>query len=97
MGSDAMADVPCDSRQKPPAGQPSRQKVHRLGLVLFVAYVAMYAGFMGLVLAWPAALSWRPVAGVNLAILSGLGLIVAAIVLAVIFMLVGSTEDDHAA
>jgi hypothetical protein len=34
---------------------------------------------------------------VNLAILSGLGLIVAAIILAVIFMLAGTTEDDHAA
>ncbi|MBL6713017.1 DUF485 domain-containing protein [bacterium] len=88
-----MDEMPVESRQKPPA----RQKVHRLGMVLFVAYVAMYVGFMGLVLAWPEALSWRPVAGVNLAILSGLGLIVAAIILAVIFMLAGTTEDDHAA
>lgn len=88
-----MDDAPADSRPKPPA----RQKVHRLGLVLFFAYVAMYVAFMGLVLVWPAALSWRPVAGVNLAILSGLGLIVAAIVLAVVFMLAGTTEDDHAA
>jgi uncharacterized membrane protein (DUF485 family) len=88
-----MAEVPVGSRQKP----PTRQRVHRLGLGLFIAYVMMYAGFMGLVLVWPEALSWRPVAGVNLAILSGLGLIVAAIVLAVIFMLAGTTEDDHAA
>lgn len=88
-----MDETPVDSRPKPPA----RQKVHRLGLVLFFAYVAMYVAFMGLVLVWPAALSWRPVAGVNLAILSGLGLIVAAIVLAVVFMLAGTTEDDHAA
>jgi uncharacterized membrane protein (DUF485 family) len=73
-----MDEMPVESRQKPPA----RQKVHRLGMVLFVAYEA---------------LSWRPVAGVNLAILSGLGLIVAAIILAVIFMLAGTTEDDHAA
>lgn len=92
-----MADLPGKSRQLPPGKPPARQKVHRLGLVLFIAYVAMYAAFMGLVLAWPAALSWRPVAGVNLAILSGLWLIVAAIVLAVVFMLAGTTEDDHAA
>ena len=50
-----MDEMPVESRQKPPA----RQKVHRLGMVLFVAYVAMYVGFMGLVLAWPEALSWR--------------------------------------
>ena len=91
-----MDGEPGESRQKPPAHPPRRQKVHRLGMVLFIMYVAMYAGFMGLVLVWPSALSWRPVAGVNLAILSGLGLIVAAIVLAVVFMLAGTTEDDHA-
>lgn len=80
--------------EKPPGPAP-RQRVNPLGMVLFVAYVALYVGFMGLVLIWPEALSWRPVAGVNLAILSGLGLIVAAIVLAVVFMVAASTEEDH--
>lgn len=92
-----MTDEPVESPHEPPARRPEPLRVSRLGLVLFFAYVAMYAGFMGLVLASPETLSWRPVAGVNLAILSGLGLILAAIVLSVVFMLAGTAEDDHAA
>lgn len=58
----------------------------RIGLGLFAAYVVLYAGFMMLVLARPDWLSARPVGGVNLAVTYGLGLIVAALVLAVIYM-----------
>jgi uncharacterized membrane protein (DUF485 family) len=80
-----------------PRTPPPRVQVHRLGIVLFVVYVALYVGFMGLVLVWPESLSWRPVAGVNLAVLSGLGLIVAALLLSVIFMLAPAPEDHDAA
>lgn len=59
----------------------------RSGFVLFWIYVALYGGFMALVLVRPDLLSWRPFGGVNLAILSGLGLIVAAFVLAAVYML----------
>ena len=59
----------------------------RTGLLLFWIYVALYGGFMGLVLVRPDLLALRPLAGVNLAILSGLGLIAAAFVLALISML----------
>ena len=58
----------------------------RLGLALFWVYVALYGGFMGLVLARPDLLSLRPFGGVNLAIAAGLGLIAAAVVLAVVYM-----------
>lgn len=58
----------------------------RIGLGLFAAYVLLYAGFMALVLARPDWLSARPVGGVNLAIAYGLGLIAAAVVLAVVYM-----------
>jgi uncharacterized membrane protein (DUF485 family) len=58
----------------------------RLGLVLFWIYVALYGSFMGLVLVRPDLLSWRPFGGVNLAIASGMGLIAAAFILAVIYM-----------
>jgi uncharacterized membrane protein (DUF485 family) len=58
----------------------------RLGLALFSIYVLLYGGFMGLVLMRPDLLSWRPFGGVNLAIASGMGLIAAAFVLAVIYM-----------
>ncbi|MFM8497958.1 MAG: DUF485 domain-containing protein [Planctomycetia bacterium] len=56
----------------------------RLGLVLFWIYVALYAGFMGLVLFRPDMLSIRPFGGVNLAIASGMGLIAAAFGLALL-------------
>lgn len=59
----------------------------RLGLALFWIYVLLYGGFMGLVLVRPDLLSWRPFGGVNLAIASGMGLIGAAFILAVLYML----------
>lgn len=55
--------------------------------MLFWIYVALYGGFMGLVLVRPDLLALRPFAGVNLAILAGLGLILAAFILALISML----------
>ena len=67
-----------ESRQPAPAS--------RLGLALFGVYVLLYAGFMLLVLVRPEALSARPFGGVNLAIACGLGLIVAAVVLSVVYM-----------
>jgi uncharacterized membrane protein (DUF485 family) len=58
----------------------------RLGLALFWIYVLLYGGFMGLVLMRPDLLSWRPFGGVNLAIAAGMGLIAAALVLAMVYM-----------
>jgi uncharacterized membrane protein (DUF485 family) len=58
----------------------------RLGLALFWVYVLLYGAFMGLVLVRPDLLSWRPFGGVNLAIAAGMGLIAAALVLAVVYM-----------
>jgi uncharacterized membrane protein (DUF485 family) len=70
----------------------------RLGLSLFWIYVALYGGFMALVLVRPDLLSRRPFGGVNLAILYGMGLIVAAFVLAVVYMLLraGHREGPRA-
>ena len=58
----------------------------RIGLGLFALYVALYAGFMAVVLVRPDWLSSRPFGGTNLAIAYGLGLIAAALVLAVVYM-----------
>ena len=58
----------------------------RIGLALFALYVALYAGFMAVVLVRPDWLSTRPLGGTNLAIAYGLGLIAAALVLAVVYM-----------
>lgn len=62
----------------------------RIGLSLFAVYVASYAGFMALVLLRPEWLSARPFGGVNLAIASGMGLIAAAFLLAVVYMILRS-------
>ncbi len=58
----------------------------RIGLWLFAAYVLLYAGFMGVNVWAPPLMARAPFGGVNLAILYGMGLIVAAIVLALIYM-----------
>lgn len=66
-----------------------------IGIRLFLIYVLLYIGFMGIVLFRPDVLSWRPLGGINLAIAYGMGLIVSAFVLALIYMVAcrGSSSD----
>jgi uncharacterized membrane protein (DUF485 family) len=58
----------------------------RLGLGLFAIYLLLYGGFMALNVLNPKLMASTPLFGVNLAILYGFGLIVAALVLALIYM-----------
>jgi uncharacterized membrane protein (DUF485 family) len=71
----------------PPAPTPRLPVASRLGLALFLVYVVLYGGFIGLVLVRPDLLAQRPFGGVNLAIAAGLGLIAAAFLLALVYML----------
>jgi uncharacterized membrane protein (DUF485 family) len=57
----------------------------RLGLFLFAVYLALYSGFVLLAAFAPQAMEATPLAGVNLAIWYGFGLIAAALVLALIY------------
>jgi uncharacterized membrane protein (DUF485 family) len=57
----------------------------RIGLVLFTVYLLLYGGFVFLNAFAPDAMEATPIAGVNLAILYGFGLILAAFVMAVIY------------
>jgi uncharacterized membrane protein (DUF485 family) len=57
----------------------------RLGLFLFAVYLALYGGFVLLAAFAPQAMEATPLAGVNLAIWYGFGLIAAALVLALIY------------
>lgn len=57
----------------------------RIGLVMFVVYLMCYGGFVGLNAFAPAMMELAPVGGINLAILYGMGLILAAFVLALLY------------
>lgn len=58
----------------------------RIGLILFAVYVVLYAGFMALSAFRPAAMSKPFAGGANLAVVYGFALIVAALVLALLYM-----------
>ncbi|MDZ4659564.1 MAG: DUF485 domain-containing protein [Bythopirellula sp.] len=60
-------------------------KSSRLGLVLFAIYLALYSGFVLLNTFAPDTMEATPWAGINVAILYGCGLILAAVVLALIY------------
>ncbi|MGV3482944.1 MAG: DUF485 domain-containing protein [Planctomycetaceae bacterium] len=57
----------------------------RLGLQLFFAYLVLYVGFVLLNAYSPETMEWRPWGGVNLALLYGFGLILAALGLAFVY------------
>jgi uncharacterized membrane protein (DUF485 family) len=57
----------------------------RFGFVLFFIYLAFYGGFVLLNAFYPETMERTPVAGMNLAILYGFGLIIVAFVLALIY------------
>ncbi len=69
----------------------------RYGLVLFALYFAFYAVFVGLNAFLPSAMSVN-VGGINLAIVYGMGLIAAALVLALVYCWLcrGRAEADAA-
>ncbi len=58
----------------------------RMGVILFVVYVLFYGGFMGLSAFWPEVMSKPFLQGVNLAVVYGFALIIAALVLAMVYM-----------
>jgi len=58
----------------------------RAGLVLFFIYLAFYAGFVVLAAFAPNAMGRPVLAGVNLAITYGMGLIIGSFVVAAVYM-----------
>ncbi len=58
----------------------------RVGLILFGVYFVIYTAFIGLTTYSPTLMKSLPFGGVNLAILFGFGLIVAALILAIIYL-----------
>lgn len=65
----------------------------RLGLILFGVYLLLYGGFVMLNAFSPQTMAETPVAGVNLAVLYGFALIVAALVLALLYGFLCRNEE----
>jgi len=84
----------------PPAGEDHPDLVGanaRAGMWLFGVYLTLYAGFMGLSAFAPGFMAREMFGGVNLAILYGMALIAAAVVLAFLYMgLCRRISDRHA-
>jgi uncharacterized membrane protein (DUF485 family) len=84
--------------QPGPAGASSTPHVHddhhaptiarnaRIGLWLFAVYVLLYGGFMALSAFYPERMRRAVLAGVNLAVIYGLALILGAFFLALLYM-----------
>ena len=66
---------------------PTTDRHARYGIILFIIYVVLYGGFVYLAAFRSDLMAGKPFGGVNLAILYGMGLIVAAFVLALIYMI----------
>jgi len=65
----------------------------RLGLMLFSVYLLLYGGFMALNVMSPKRMAEPALFGLNLAIVYGFGLIVAALVLALVYMALCKPEQ----
>ncbi len=67
----------------------------KLGLGLFLLYLLIYAGFVGLNAFAPERMEVTPIAGLNLAILYGFGLIAVAFVLSAIYGVASRDEQPE--
>ena len=67
----------------------------RMGLVLFVIYLVLYGGFVLLNTFSPETMEATPVAGINVAILYGFGLIIAALIMALVYGVLCDSDDDE--
>ncbi len=65
----------------------------RWGLILFAIYLAFYGVFVALSAFWPQTMAKEFFAGVNLAICYGFALIIAALLLALVYMYVTRPES----
>jgi uncharacterized membrane protein (DUF485 family) len=58
----------------------------RLGLALFAVYLVVYAAYVLVNAFWPSLMDQVPFAGLNVAVISGLALIVGAFALSLVYM-----------
>lgn len=67
----------------------------RLGVRMFLVYAVVYAGFVLINVLWPTTMSTIVFAGLNLAVVYGFGLIVLAMILALIYNWLCSRKEKH--
>ena len=77
-----MLHEPANTDQSP---DPAAGYKARLGLMLFMVYALLYGGFVAINLTLPALLEFSVVWGINLAVVYGFGLIIAALALALVY------------
>ena len=73
--------------------EASRRRNARAGMTLFLIYVGFYGGFV-LLSAFAPGLMKVDIAGVNLAVVYGMGLILLAFALAMVFTFVTRNRDE---
>jgi len=66
----------------------------RIGRILFLLYLLLYGGFVLLNTFSPTTMEATPIEGINVAIIYGFGLIIAAFVLALLYGLLCTAEGD---
>ena len=74
--------------------KPAARYNARVGIVLFIVYLAIYAVFVGLSAFAPGLMKQPVLAGVNLAVVYGFGLIVLAVALAILYMALCRRENE---
>lgn len=67
----------------------------RLGLILFAIYGLVYAGFVAINTFSPSTMGQIALAGLNLAVVYGFGLIILAIVMGLIYNVICSRAEDR--
>lgn len=65
----------------------------RMGLVLFAVYLVLYGGFVLINTFSPETMEATPLAGINVAIIYGFGLIIAAFVMALLYGALCDSDD----
>jgi uncharacterized membrane protein (DUF485 family) len=73
----------------------SIKKKARLGVILFFVYLAVYAGFVVIGTLWPRLLGVESLFGQNLAVVYGMGLIILAAVMGVIYNYFCTRYEDE--
>ncbi len=60
-------------------------KKTKLGVILFIVYLLIYAGFVFIGMVYPQTMGMEVISGQNLAVIYGMGLIILAVVMGLVY------------